>query len=141
MIGSDANKNYTPQKAVVSAQVPKIELRQTCLPPPVVVSMLGAAQAFFVSGRVADMVDYHMGQNLEWEVSREPLAFGGFQRITASAIVRRKPGYFIRNYIIVVYLLTSSSFASFMARPDDFNVNEHLHTVCSWWLRVVKASN
>lgn len=66
------------------------------------------------------MVDYHLARNLDWEVTKEPASLGGFQRINSACIVRRKPGYFVRNYIVVIFLLTSTMFCSFMARPDDF---------------------
>ena len=77
--------------------------------------------AFFVSSRVQKMTDYHLAKCLDWDVVKEPASYGGNQRINASAIVRRKPGYFVRNYVVIVFLLTSSSFTAFLSRPDDFN--------------------
>jgi len=78
-------------------------------------------KAFFVSSRVSKMVDYHMARNLDWEVAKEPASYGGNQRLTAGAIVRRKPGYFVRNYVVVIFLLTSSTFTAFLAQPHDYN--------------------
>jgi len=81
---------------------------------------IGHDKGFFVSSRVQKMVDFHLARNLDWEVTKEPPSLGGFQRINAACIVRRKPGYFVRNYIVVIFLLTSTMFCAFMARPDDF---------------------
>ena len=78
-------------------------------------------KGFFVSSRVAKNVDFHLARNLDWEVSKEPVNLGGFQRLNASAIVRRKPGYFVRNYAVVVFLLTTLSFCVFICRPDDYS--------------------
>lgn len=68
---------------------------------------------------MAKLGDFHLGAGLDWEVVREPLELGGNQRLNASAIVRRKPGYFVRNYIVVIFLLTTSGFAAFLCKPDD----------------------
>ena len=57
----------------------------------------GHDKGFFVSSRVQKMVDYHLARNLDWNVSREPMSYGGLQRLYAAAVVRRKPGYYIRN--------------------------------------------
>lgn len=67
------------------------------------------------------MVDYHLARNLDWEVTREPMSYGGLQRLNASAIVRRKPGYYIRNYLLVIFFLTTTTFVGFGCRPDDMN--------------------
>ena len=53
-------------------------------------------------------------------MTKEPASLGGFQRINSACIVRRKPGYFVRNYIVVIFLLTTSGFTTFFSRPDDF---------------------
>ena len=78
-------------------------------------------KAFFVSSRVAKLVDWHLARNLDWSVTREPVSLGGFQRLNAAAIIRRKPGYFVRNFIVIIFLLTSSTFAAFNAPPNDMS--------------------
>mmetsp|Transcript_4781 Transcript_4781/g.10131 ORF Transcript_4781/g.10131 Transcript_4781/m.10131 type:complete len:514 (+) Transcript_4781:1-1542(+) len=78
-------------------------------------------KAFFVSSRVSQMEDFHLARNLDWNVTKEPASLGGCQRLNSAVIVRRKPGYYVRNHIIVVFLLSSSSFTSFLAMPDDLN--------------------
>jgi hypothetical protein len=65
-------------------------------------------------------VDYHLAGKLDWEVTREPVSLGGNQRLNACAVVRRKPGYYIRNYVVIIFLLSTASFTSFIARPDDY---------------------
>jgi hypothetical protein len=87
-------------------------MRRTIIP-------IGHDKAFFVSGRVPPMVDYHLARNMDWKVTREAMEYGGLELIQAAAIVRRKPGYFVRNYVVIVFLITSSSFAAFMAGPDN----------------------
>jgi hypothetical protein len=78
-------------------------------------------KGFFISSRVAKMVNYHLARNLDWEITKENVSFGSSQHLNASAIVRRKPGYFVRNYVIIIFLLTSSSFSVFLAKPDEYN--------------------
>ena len=80
---------------------------------------IGHDKAFFVSGRVPPMVDYHLARNLDWAVTKEANEYGGHDRIQAAAIVRRKPGYYIRNYVIIIFLITSSACTAFMAGPDN----------------------
>jgi hypothetical protein len=58
---------------------------------------------------------------MDWEVTKDVPALGGFQKLNASPIIRRKPGYFVRNYIVIVYLLSSSAFTGFLAQPNDLN--------------------
>lgn len=84
-------------------------------------SAYGVVKGFFVSSRVGRMVDFHLARNLDWEVTKEPVSLGGFEKLKAGCIVRRKPGYFVRNYLIIVWLLSTSAFTAFNARPDDFN--------------------
>ena len=78
-------------------------------------------KSFFLSSRVSEIEEYKLARNLAWEVTKEPVAYGGSQRLNASVIIKRKPEYFVRNYIFVIFLLTSSVFFTFLARPDDFN--------------------
>jgi len=78
-------------------------------------------KGFFISSRVAKMVNYHLARNLDWAITKENVSFGSNQLLNASAIVRRKPGYFVRNYVIIIFLLTSSSFSVFLAKPDEYN--------------------
>mmetsp|Transcript_67414 Transcript_67414/g.152569 ORF Transcript_67414/g.152569 Transcript_67414/m.152569 type:complete len:783 (-) Transcript_67414:278-2626(-) len=80
----------------------------------------GHDKGFFVSSRVQKLTDFHLARNMDWEVTKEPASLGGFQRINSACIVRRKPGYFVRNYIVVIFLLTTSGFTTFFSRPDDF---------------------
>lgn len=63
---------------------------------------------------------YHLARNLDWGVTKEPMELGGNLRLFASAIIRRDPGYFVRNFIIVNFVLTSSGFAAFMCQPNDY---------------------
>lgn len=78
-------------------------------------------KGFFVSSRVSEMVNFKLARNLDWEVTKEPMATGGLQRLNTYAIVRRNADYYTRNYIIISFLLTSSVFSCFAARPEDMN--------------------
>lgn len=89
-------------------------LSRTIIPP-------SHDKAFFVSARVAKIVDYHLARNMDWDVTMEPAALGGNQRLNASVIVRRKPGYYVRNHIVVVFLISTSSFSSFLSMPNKID--------------------
>jgi hypothetical protein len=77
-------------------------------------------KGFFMSSRISELSEFHLSQHLDWFVSKESAGSGGSQRLNACAIVRRKPKYYIRNYILVVFMLSSSSFSAFLARPEDY---------------------
>lgn len=77
-------------------------------------------KGFFMSKRISELSEFHLSQHLDWEVTKEAVTLGGSQRLVASVIVRRKPKYYIRNYILVVFMLSTSSFSSFLSRPDDY---------------------
>ena len=77
-------------------------------------------KAFFVSSRVAKLSGWSLSRNMHWHVTREPYDQGGFQRLTASVVLRRKPGHFIRNHILYSFLLTTTQFCAFASRADEF---------------------
>jgi hypothetical protein len=69
---------------------------------------------------VTKLDGYYLARNLDWCVTKEAVELGGNERLCASAIVRRDPGYFVRNFIVVIFVLTTSGFAAFMCPPSDF---------------------
>jgi len=83
-------------------------------------------KGFFVSSRVSEVVNFHLARNLDWEVTKEPMAIGGMQRLNASAVVRRNPVYYVRNYIIISFLLSTSVFSVFLAKPSGLEARSSI---------------
>jgi hypothetical protein len=62
------------------------------------------------------MIDWTLSRNLDWSVDDKDT-----QRLVVTAILRRKPDYFVRNYVFIVFLLTTAIFTTFISRPFDLS--------------------